>query len=849
MAKPWEVAAQGGQSAPWVRASENAARREAAPAKAREAFERSRNSPESVAARERAAQHPVRQYLGEVGGGIASAFRNLYDRPLDPSRIPERAVGTLEGLTSALTGAASIVPGAVDLAATNLFPDPRNPEQSLLTAMEKYTYSPRTETGQDFNEALGAVFKPLGDLLSPDVVGSAAADYGADPETAQQLGDKLGPLLGTIPVGAAAPQAARAAAAVGRRVAPKTAELLAQEVPELPGPKLPRAATEPSEVARAADIKIPPSAKPGAKGTALESTVGSTQAQAKASLRNQPTINRHAAAELGLKGEQKFSEQTFRNLEKPQHAVYDEVRNSVPALVIDEQLAAAIDGIGKAQRDNPLLEVGPAVTKLQERLAEQAGTLKTADVMAAVRDWRFKARKLYQSIDDPAKHEQAAAFQSAADSFENAIERQAAAGGKGDLGQRFRDARKSLAKIHDYESAMVDGNIDISVLTKMKEAGAPLSGRAAMLADIGRWFGPETQQGSMVRIPSERMPPWWRTALGRAVQVIGRRPVDELLFSERYQRQFGDVDPSPGPGSPLGAYFDSPAPVAPVPRRAGPEGSGSVDFSGSPNVPPAAALRPGQRIEFARDEAGDAAIPAAESRIGDLTASEVPPLEGIPFEGTDLVPEGLLTLAEDVGSFPGARVPEEAALTEFVTDQPIERRRSVGRDIGEGERRADILRGRQRDFTLADDLLADPRMRAAVEADSAANRSRLNPGDDLPQGGIAAGATRGPLASDMVDFEQSPVRNLTDEDLLALEVAPAEFATPVTPQGKVVRLSDARARREAAQVDEVGDLIEPEGMFETPQVRDASIQATIDMLTELGFTPQEIQIILSRGRE
>jgi len=804
MAKPWEVAAQGGQNTPWARASENAARREAAPAKAREAFEASRNLPESVAARERDAQHPVRRYLGEWGDALKNAFGNLYDSPLDIGRIPERTVGTLEGLTSALTGAASIVPGAFDLAATNLSPDPRNPEQSLMTAMEKYTYSPRTETGKEFNEAVGATFKPLGDVLAPDTVAAAAEDYGVDPETAARLGDQAGPLLGTIPVGAAAPTAGRVAGRVARGIAPKTSDLLAQQTPpELPGPKLPKAATEPSEVARAADIKIPPSAKPGAKGTALESLVGSPQAQAKGSLRNRPTINRHARADLNMpeKAEQKFSYETFRKLEEPEVAIYDEVVQTLPVLALDEQLRGAIDNVGAAQRDNPLLKVAPAVQELQELLAQQGDTLKTSDVRKAVRDWRFKAQKLFKSVDDPAKYDQAAAYMQAADGFEAAMERQAAAVGKGDLGPRFRGARKRLAKIYDYETAMVDGNIDIQVLTRMKEKGRPLSGRAAMLADLGRWFAPETQQASMVRIPTERMPPWWRTALGRAAQVFARKPVDEILFSERYQRQFGDVDPNPGPGSPLGAYFDAPEPVPPAPRRAGPEGSGSVDFEGSPNVPPQAALRPGERIEFARDESGDFAIPQAEGRVGDLTAAQAPAPEGLPFEASPEVPavQGRRAptpadadLAAETGFFPGAEVPPNAALVEWLTDQPIERRRAGGREEypvpDRTVERARVLEGggMNVDAMIGDLLARFPGLADELRGDTVGNRDAIM---------SWRAADRG-------------------------EPAPAR--TPETP-----------SRRE-------GDV---------PVVNDASIQATIDTLTELGFTPDEIQIILSRGRE
>lgn len=842
MAKPWEVA---GQNAPWKVAGDNAARRAAAPAKAREAFEASRNSPESVAARERDAQHPVRQYMGDWGGRIAGAFKDLYS---DYNPI-KHSVGTIEGVTSALTGAASIVPGALDLAMTNLVPDPQNPEQSLMKAMEKYTYSPRSETGEDFNEAMGAVFKPLGDVLAPDTVASAAEDYGVDPATAASLGDKLGPSLGTIPVGAGAPAAGRMAARTARGIAPKTAELLDNPTPPpMEGPPLPKAATEPGQVARAADIRLPPSSVPGAKGSMLESTVGTPQARAHAALRNQPTINRHAVEELGLKGPQRFSEQTFRNLEVEPLKVYDEVESTVPRVVFDDELQAAVAGVGKAQRDNPLLEVAPAVEALHARLSKQDNTIATADVRAAVRDWRFKAKKLFQSMDDPAKHEQASAYLQAADSFESAIERQAAAVGKGDLGKRFKEARTKLAKIYDYETAMVDGNIDVSILSKMKEKGRPLSGRAAMLADIGRWFPQETQQGSMVRVPQRDSVPFWRSVVGRGAQILARKPVDDILFSERYQSQFGDVDAAPGPGSPLGAYFSAPEAPPPPPKAPTPQASGSVDFERSPEVPPVRAFKQDGRMEFARDESGDAAIPAAEGNLGDLTASQAPAPEGIPFVASPEVPavQGRRApapvdadMAPETGFFPGAEVPPNAAMTEFVSDQPINRRREGGRPLVEGPIPPTI--GGERAFIDDGNPMTAPGRPGDPDVlelgdyplpDRSAERARVLAGDTFN-----ADTLLGDLFAKFPDLERE-VRGDTIRN--ATEAANRR----ITDRGGRApeRTADTPNRRADDPV-QVQEGLEPGNM--TPE----AIQQTRDTLAELGFTPEEIEAILTRGRE
>lgn len=700
MAKPWETAASApgvpapdsGKTRPWAKATPPPARPPLSP--------EDRKLHEDRAA---AASAESEKYRKE---GETFKRRNEFLRPamrlgasvnralLGPAAMLESGAKALGDMN--LPGPLKAAGALTDLIGTPFndaynanVPDnipgleDRNALEGFATRAEEMVLGAGTGVGVAQNVARqGATTasRELGQMMADQPVRqmTAATTGAAGGETVEQAGGgPIAQLLGTLFGGAAALPGAGTKARAPR--------------PEA-GPPLPKPATKPAEVARAAGMVTPPSATPGAKGNMLESLVGSPQASAKASLKNQAQLDRHARAELGLQGEQGLSTQTYRNLEKPQHAVYDEVRNTVPTLAIDEPLAAAIDGVGKAARDNPLLEVGPEVTKLQARLSKQDGTLQTKDVMEAVRSWRFKAGKLYASADDPAKHEQAQAFQSAANAFEDAIERQAAAVGKGDLGQRFRDARTALAKIYDYESATVDGMIDASILEKLKKAGKPLSGRADMIADLARWFGPETQHQSTVRMPTERMPPWWRSAIGRAIQIMGRTPVDEILFGDKYQGQFGSVDQAPGPGSPLGAYFDAPPAPAKPKGPSGPSGAGSVDFERSPEVPPVRAFREDD-IEFARDESGDAAIPPAEGRLGDLTASAPPAPRGdIDFEASPEVsnvqgrpaptaPEA--GVAEGQAGFPGAEVPPNAALVEWLTDQPIERRVQGGRPLVE----------------------------------------------------------------------------------------------------------------------------------------------------------------------
>lgn len=626
---------------------------------------------------------PVRNYLKEWGGAVKGAFAppetpEQAAAEMAPGALPEAGMTMLTGLTSGVTGPAQqfltdigLIPGSRDLAETR----------------ESQIFKPQHPGAQRVLGQVGALFKPVGDLLSnvgPQTT-QYAEEFGADPATAKRIGDTLsiGTELGleALPAGRGMPRGRTAAERVG-----------AEEMGKMTKP-----ATRREEVARAAGVSVLPSSVPGragTKGKVLERVSGSPQAAVNFSVKNEPRLQAHARQELGLQGDAKLTPGELENVRRPHEKVYDEVRETVPVLVGDEALNAAIAGIGGSRRTNELLEVAPSVNALRERLANVQNPPSSSDVLAAIRDWRQKARVLYKSADDPAKHDQAAAYQEAANAFEDALERAATAQGKGDLGQRFRDARRNLAKINDVEDALVDGMVNIGEFAKMQKAGKKLTGRLEMLADIGRWFERETQHTSGLSMPEHQSAPLMRIMLSRAAQAVARGPIDDILANEfgRYQRQFGDVDPNPGPGSPLGAYFEAPPAPRPQPGPAGPFGAGSVDFSGSPDVPPQAALRPGERIEFARDEAGDAAFPAAGARMGDLTAEQAPAPRGdIDFQPSPEImnvqgPRAPAPIGNDIagssgGFFPGEQVPPNAALVEWLTDQPLERRRQT-RDLG-----------------------------------------------------------------------------------------------------------------------------------------------------------------------
>jgi hypothetical protein len=252
-----------------------------------------------------------------------------------------------------------------------------------------------------------------------------------------------------------------------------------------------------------------------------------------------------------------------------------------------------------------------------------------------------------------------------------------------------------------------------------------------------------------------------------------------------------------------------------------------MPFEPTGGMPPAAAFRNpnrrGAELEpFPVD--GAEVLPPGGGRPGDLTA-EIPPAprgdidfvqspEIMPVQGPSVRAPIGNDIAGAEGFFPGAMVPEEGALTQFASDQPFERRRFATGDRGEVERRAEIIREREAvlnnefgfdDNNMAKQFLDRPGMRDKVRADSDANLAALR-GEEL--------STTPPVQ-----------RPLSDTEMLDINLAPADL--------------DMQTQAAPRQARGIAD--------ELAAPPDASVQAAIDRLTEMGFSPEEIDEILRSG--
>jgi len=335
-----------------------------------------------------------------------------------------------------------------------------------------------------------------------------------------------------------------------------------------------------------------------------------------------------AAQELGLPPG-KITPDAIEAVRGPANAVFDRTAREVPAVTPDAELMQSIEALGADARNNPLLETSRPIEILRERLAT-AGPVETQFVLDAIRQWRRNARTLFQSADDPAKHEMAGTYRAAADAFESAIERTAAATGNPQLVADLRGARTVLAKTHNVEDALVGTDVDASRLAKIGEK-APLSGVLADIATIGTNFGDSVRPivGAQYPTPSLTQSLINRTYLGRR---LGGEKLIPGMLDDKFQNRFGMADPNYGanagqPDFPVGPVAEPPpgpppggrypwSPAGEGPLSLGDEMGGGVPFSET-QLPPT----------------GGEGLSLADQMAPDFGAANAPDVPGLSLPG------------------------------------------------------------------------------------------------------------------------------------------------------------------------------------------------------------------------
>lgn len=196
----------------------------------------------------------------------------------------------------------------------------------------------------------------------------------------------------------------------------------------------------------------------------IEGLTGSARANQLAMVRNQPNTNRLAKEYLGIGDDVPLSDDILDVARQPHNQVYEEIA-SLPAIK---------PAPGYLGTKAPVTKDGRAV--LEE-----------------LKQTRFDAKEYHRHSNitgDPNSAKQARALDAKAKELETQLEDMAQASGNPGLVDRFRSARRELAKINTIENVVnpATGDVDAVALGKLYKKGAPLDGAAKKIADFANAY-------------------------------------------------------------------------------------------------------------------------------------------------------------------------------------------------------------------------------------------------------------------------------------------------------------------------------------------------------------------------
>lgn len=589
----------------------------------------------------------IKNAPGTIAEGAKQYAKGLSLNPL------ENAKATGEMALSAATGLAANVPA--------LFSD--TPKETR----EKYTYEPRTEAAKGGMKMLGGLTAPIGEV-NKGVSKGVSNITGINP-------DRLESGLNILETAAPMLKGVKAVKGPTPEAPP-----VKGTIPDSPVASL-RAAgyrARPSDVAKAE----PETATRGTQ--TAERYAGSDEMRKSLMTSNQKTTTKLGAEELGLPvNTPRLTSTIYNDARQPSLAKYREVGRAVGKFNPTEDLGAELDTIAKRDGLTPIARKRIARDVEQYKLESMTGP----DAIKTVSALRRRASKEIQS-DDPTVEDYGVAHRAVADAFEAELERQLNGTGQGELATQFRDARTSLAKIHDAESATVAGQIDAHIMNKMRKKGVPLSGRFAIIADAAEYAPHITKHPNSVNNVSGG------GALPGAGPVLDMasgftRPIArKVLESDLYQNRLGKPASKLGPGEGLSDYFHGPKKP---PGGAPPSGGGEP----IPKTPASSMLEAQKRagdLSLADEILNPEQLPAAPSKLqaetspqsrgdinfkastpsgvnlaGDLGLAPEVASEGLPFNPTRHAVSDL-QLAEDarVNAGPPGRVGGNRLSDEFI---------------------------------------------------------------------------------------------------------------------------------------------------------------------------------------
>ena len=509
------------------------------------------------------------------------SFGNLIGAALEPSA--SMATGAIAQPLAGLAGLASPLWGG-------------NPADTVRSVQNALTYQPQTTGGQNAMKVIGYPFQKFAE--GADVVGSKLAEHGH-------------PVLGTIANTAiqAAPQiAAQYGMAKGMPI-PKG------ELP--PAPKMAataaRNATRDATLAAGKDagyvvpVGLVEEGSTLARG--LEGIAGRHRVENNASIKNSQVTAKLAGEDFPALGkDQPLTMNSIDQLREDAYKVYDNIikqsygtkTSKVPAphttewdtipsqisrpqgILMDEPFKAKVmdayeQATGPHQEAPGVFKKHPRIEKERNDLLK--GEMTPSTLMQTIRKFRASAKKEMANPFDPDAQYVGGWHLSMAREMENLLDRNLERVASPMDVDMLKKARTTIAKSHDYEAAMNLGNGEIMPdrLAALRKKGRPLSGNAALIADMYEAF-PRAMR-NVSRTPTEPIvtPFDWMYGVGSLAsghpgmaltEVVGRnlggagtliRPINKRVTKPNYQKfGGGKTGRRIGRALPVGAQIPPP---------------------------------------------------------------------------------------------------------------------------------------------------------------------------------------------------------------------------------------------------------------------------------------------------
>jgi len=168
------------------------------------------------------------------------------------------------------------------------------------------------------------------------------------------------------------------------------------------------------------------------------------------------------------------------------------VVKSLPEVPTDQAFKDGAAKLGERLRqlssEFPEIVSNPELEKLSDTLANK-DKLTPQGAVSLVRKLRSDSKANIRN-QDPNKQALGYAQRDAAGLIDDLLDRQITAAGKPGLVDRYKQARQTLAKVHDLESATNEatGDVDAQKLSKLQGRGAPLTGDLKTIADAATAF-------------------------------------------------------------------------------------------------------------------------------------------------------------------------------------------------------------------------------------------------------------------------------------------------------------------------------------------------------------------------